>query len=268
MKKKTLYGGVFINKTDMSEKANQYRQALIDNNIDDTEEQFEEQQLKQEHPVKKEKKMEIYTLTAGLRDMSLWIRSKWEYIGFIVGFYILYTYVFWGSAVALILGFIIGKIYLKSIIQVDRVLLFECNGESNQIKFFQFGKQAWAECKTEGVMAYQQIEGSPVYFAEEVNLEEQTIKFAWFQNMSHFDFLLHRETFDDLLEITREIVETDILHLTLPQVYGYGEAKKRIKNFVGSWNNVYQDKPNPPRFTKIPDEIQLKQPNTGGSAVE
>lgn len=203
-----------------------------------------------------------------MRDFSTWVASKWQIIAILLGAFLLYRYVFWGASISLLAGCVVGHLHLKYLIHVDRVHLIECNGESNHIRYYRFGKEAWKDYCVEGVMAYQHIEGNPVYFAENVDTEAKTITFAWFQKMSHFEFLLYRKTFSEMRDIVEEIVKTDTLHLTLPQVYGYGEAKKRIKNFVGAWNNIYKDKPMPDRFSKIPDEIQVHKGNFEGGAVE
>lgn len=214
------------------------------------------------------KKTEIYTISAGLRDTSMWLRSKWEYIAFGILAFVLFRYVFWGSSLALILGFFIGKLHLQSLIKVDQVHIIEANGKTNNINYYRFGKKIWNEYKVEGVMAYAHIEGNPVYFAEDVDLDKKTIKFAWFQDMSHFEFMLYKNTFTDMRDIVEAIVKADTLHLTLPQVYGYGHSKKMIRNFVHAWNKIFEGKEIPSRFTKIPDEIQTHNLQYHGGAVD
>lgn len=187
-------------------------------------------------------------------------------IGLSIVFVFLWKYWHWSACIGLLAGLPANYFVIKKFISIPYVNVSEFDASKSRGKLWRIPKKMFQNMSSEGSMAYVHFNGQPLYSAKEVDFENKKIDFSWIQDYTYWHFFSRLRTYYEGMSLIEQMLEADVFHYTIPQVYGYKLAKERIQNFERGNSRVYSDQSLHQKYTEIPK----RQPQNlqGGADVE
>lgn len=167
-----------------------------------------------------------------LGDHSI-LKKGLVFVLFVVAAFIMYR---WNPryCVVLIVSFIVGFVIFSKVLITEgavRVIALDPDYPT-QISIKLIGSRRFAEMsKDQSPLAFSCDDGSPIYIAEKLDLENNSIVYAWTHETSRWRFLTQSDAYEKLREIaevnTRELMR--IRHI--PRSIAMVEAGRIIRHY-------------------------------------